>query len=516
MFLALIVSAHAQTALPSVKVEWHKGVGVLTLEAPPGEHLADDAPASGWIELDGRHLELQGTSESLQDGLGLSLPGSNPRTVQGELDISLCRDDNGACRPVSMGFIGQVDGRRGDVYLAVHPAVTEVVDEVPELHEAISPERAFGLAAAQDKLVLLDFSAVWCPPCNQLMAEVLHDPRDAAALEPFVVSEIDADRADSWRVKDRYDVGGYPTVIVTLADGTEVDRIVGYPGEDAFLAFLERAQARAGGAESQTVGAEALRLVQAGQDDQAAELLAGLEEGVELDTDGRIAALLIEPTEAELVWAATHADDRVNDWIYAALQVDELSPDAAATVSATLAVATLGVSGIQAADYLYVQATLAPESAQASLYAAAARELQGALTGDAELDRAHLTFLASLYEHAGDPQRALGLLQSACGQYPHEFTYFYATAGLLHRQERYDEGLPYVLAADALAYGDQELRASKRHAELLAGMGDLQGAVVVIDAALAEVERPDEDVDVRTHRYIGQLETLRAELVGEP
>ena len=42
----------------------------------------------------------------------------------------------------------------------------------------------------------------------------------------------------SWEMKDRYAVGSYPTVIAARPDGTALDRIVGYPGEDAFLSWL--------------------------------------------------------------------------------------------------------------------------------------------------------------------------------------------------------------------------------------------------------------------------------------
>ena len=84
---------------------------------------------------------------------------------------------------------------------------------------------------------------MWCPPCNLLAAEVLHDPEDAEALAPFVVAVVDVDAPWSWALKDRYAVGAYPTLIVTDVDGVVIDRLEGYPGEEAFEAWLTKVQA---------------------------------------------------------------------------------------------------------------------------------------------------------------------------------------------------------------------------------------------------------------------------------
>ncbi|MBM4369071.1 MAG: hypothetical protein FJ102_22840, partial [Deltaproteobacteria bacterium] len=71
-------------------------------------------------------------------------------------------------------------------------------------------------------------------------------------------------------------------------------------------------------------------------------------------------------------------------------------------------------------------------------------------------------------------------------------------------------------AALALAQGDQVLRAAERLGRVLLAGGKHAEALGLVAQALAGATRPDPSVDVRTHRYVKALETLRDELGGKP
>lgn len=508
--------------LPTIAVHWRKSAGVLVIDPPAGEHLAPEASMGGWLSVDGRNLKVEGTGDSFVDGVGLLLPGDGPHTVQGELELSLCVDGGTSCRPVSVGFIGQIDGRRGEEWLAVHRPVQEQVDVQEAVHVGLDPEQAFEMAAADGKLVLLDFSAVWCPPCNQLGAEVLHNERPV--LEDFHVVVLDADTPASWPWKDRYAVGGYPTVVLANGAGEELDRQIGYPGQSAFEAWLvqaaagqlssvEEALAQTDRSPAQSA-ALALRLQGLKRAQEALDLLE--EPGVLDQADGRIARFLLTEQLADGQWLADKAPERLLEWGWPLLgmELDDAQRD---LFFGTASTAMLSAQpGLEIADLLYMQAKLVPDPAVAqALSAAAAASLAGSFTGDPELDRAHWGFLAQLYVDAGRPEQALALMQDACGYFPHELTFFHATAGLLLQEERFEEGLPYAHAALALSYGDQRLRAAMRMAELQVGAGDRSQAIEILSRELEGFERPEEDLQVRSHRYIEKAEALLAELEEE-
>ncbi len=515
MILLLTTLAHAEGPLPEIEVEWSKELGLLVVDPPPGEHLAPDAPVTGSIQVDGRHIVVSGTGASVVPGIALSLPGKEPRVIQGTLNLSLCEDDSSACRPVDLGFIGTIDGRKGSQNLGVHVPVRVEEPTTATLRMPFSPDQAFQRAQAEGKLVLLDFGAVWCPPCNELSHQVLHDPENAGDLEGFVVAEIDVDRPESWPIKDRYEVGGYPTVIVARPDGTAIDRVVGYAGEQAFLSWL----AEAGGLTpldellaSDPQGAEAsraaLRAVRDGRDEAAEALFEVAEDNADL----RIARIELEANEADLAWLIESAPGRRMEWVWASYGLEIQDAEVEAALLASLREGLVGASAVDAASLLNLLAARAEGEAQKTLYAAAARTLHASFVGQPLADRPYVTWLADLYRQAGMADEGFEVLKQASGEFPHEFTFFYAAAGLLEKEGRLEEALPWILAGQALAYGDQRLRAGMRHAEILHGLERDEEALAVIEEVLAEGSAPAEELQVRTHRYRGQLEELKAEI----
>jgi thioredoxin-related protein len=88
-----------------------------------------------------------------------------------------------------------------------------------------SVEEAFAKAKAEKKPLFLYWGAVWCPPCNELKAQVLSKPRFAELMAPFIAVYLDGDseRAQEW--SDKLKVSGYPTLVLYNAEGKEAVRI---------------------------------------------------------------------------------------------------------------------------------------------------------------------------------------------------------------------------------------------------------------------------------------------------
>lgn len=80
------------------------------------------------------------------------------------------------------------------------------------------------------------FTAAWCPSCADLKAQVLSKPLGAELLGGTPLAEVDFDAPASRPLVVKHAVTGLPTTIFFKPDGTEIDRVVGFEGAEAFLA----------------------------------------------------------------------------------------------------------------------------------------------------------------------------------------------------------------------------------------------------------------------------------------
>ena len=104
--------------------------------------------------------------------------------------------------------------------------------------------KALEQAKSQKKMVLLDFTGSdWCPPCKALHKTVLTSTEFSKfAADNLVLVELDFPRskqqtpelkAANQSLAKKYEIKGYPTIIVLDADGKELFKKVGYGGTSA-------------------------------------------------------------------------------------------------------------------------------------------------------------------------------------------------------------------------------------------------------------------------------------------
>jgi thiol-disulfide isomerase/thioredoxin len=98
----------------------------------------------------------------------------------------------------------------------------------------LSLEDASKTAAAEGKLVFIDFYTTWCGPCKMLDEQTWTDAKVGNLIgEKAVALKLDAEKEGAPAAK-RYKVSAYPTLLLLKADGSEVDRIVGFREPAAF------------------------------------------------------------------------------------------------------------------------------------------------------------------------------------------------------------------------------------------------------------------------------------------
>jgi protein disulfide-isomerase len=108
-------------------------------------------------------------------------------------------------------------------------------------------------AKTEKKIVLMDFTGSdWCPWCIKFRKEVLdakefqdYAANNVVSVEvdfPHKSGQSDELKAANKALKDKYKIGGFPTLLVLDQDGKEIGRQEGYEegGPTAFIAKLEK------------------------------------------------------------------------------------------------------------------------------------------------------------------------------------------------------------------------------------------------------------------------------------
>jgi thiol-disulfide isomerase/thioredoxin len=98
------------------------------------------------------------------------------------------------------------------------------------------------------KFIVLDLSASWWPHCRRMTREVYSDQKfiEFSRRQVFVRVFTDTDSQGD-RLVNKFNVDGYPTIIILDSSGDEVDRIMGFRSAPDLIEELESIFEQAGG-----------------------------------------------------------------------------------------------------------------------------------------------------------------------------------------------------------------------------------------------------------------------------
>jgi thioredoxin-related protein len=101
--------------------------------------------------------------------------------------------------------------------------------------------QAFEAAKAEGKPLFLYWGAVWCPPCNKVKATIFTRQEFIAKSRLFIPVYLDGDTESAQIWGDKFDVLGYPSLLVFDSGGEEITRIPGGLDIEAFATVLDLA-----------------------------------------------------------------------------------------------------------------------------------------------------------------------------------------------------------------------------------------------------------------------------------
>jgi thiol-disulfide isomerase/thioredoxin len=104
-------------------------------------------------------------------------------------------------------------------------------------------QSALHLGTEKKRPVLLDFSAIWCGPCQMMARTTLKDTNVLQRLESFVKVKVDIDV--SAPLAQQFEVHAVPTFVVVDGSGEELARTTGAMDADHFDQWLDSALASA-------------------------------------------------------------------------------------------------------------------------------------------------------------------------------------------------------------------------------------------------------------------------------
>ncbi len=403
----------------------------------------------------------------------------------------------------------------------------------------------FAAAKKEKKPLIIDFFGIWCPPCNELDETVFETSSFIEKAKSFRLLKVDADADSSWKLKDKYKVGGYPTVIFTDSNGSELYRIVGYRNLKEFLQIMELVLS------SKNKKLEEACASKNEDDLWRCAVICSERRNLECSSDAYAKLqTLLKPGTARFDWIRTYAMESVETpdlqregyanllrlyfntpqalvWTLSYLAAfedeknlkpkKELIDNILKLFPEMLTDSRLDALGLTTRSLIQIKAEILDKIGRREEAILAWKEASSLLEKEAKQlaegtkPRAFTLDRITCLEAAGDLNAALKLANQYKTIYPDEFTFYSLSAQILERMKKYSEAIPLAQKGYEVSYGDNKIRMATLLVRLYGTVPDKARAKKIVDEVTSQI-KPETKLQIRTHKYLKKLQDAWSKL----
>lgn len=192
-----------------------------------GFHFNEQAPNS--IVIDGQTLKP--TKFSAREMLFANLPA---KWSEGKAVVYMCDDAVTFCEPRSI--VLKESSKKNNKETASGNKAKGHINK----HGFIEDDfvKALAQAEKENKLILIDFAARWCPGCVRMEKEIFDTKSFKNLTKNVVKVKIDTDRFENFIFSEKYRINAIPTLLVINSKQQEIDRFVDYQPIDFIENFF--------------------------------------------------------------------------------------------------------------------------------------------------------------------------------------------------------------------------------------------------------------------------------------
>ena len=100
-------------------------------------------------------------------------------------------------------------------------------------------ETALKKAQENNKTIFIYFWTDWCAPCKQLDGIVFSDTLLGAAINQYICLKLNAEKGEGINLRNKYNIGGYPTFLFIDKNEKEIGRIIGTRSNAKYLTLIK-------------------------------------------------------------------------------------------------------------------------------------------------------------------------------------------------------------------------------------------------------------------------------------